>query len=240
MTRWALCGLLALVGCRDWERFSRGVGEDCRPAEDSTCPGPELVCDGFEGELSGRWSVSTTGGGTVAQSNGCSYRGEGAVRAESGPAVLGGDGSHAQLLYRDLAAPAPLLSMRLFVRLDPVLEPGVSLAGFDAPGGDEIQIRSDAGVLEMKNTATGTIARSDDVIEADAWTCLELEVTAGEGARAWIEDREPPIELSEPPSTLIDRIHIGPGNARPDQDGPGQAGWYDELVIDDAHVGCAR
>lgn len=249
-SRVATLGLvLALSACHDWDRFSRVYGDaapddsatdagGCATGEESVCPGDALFCEGFEDELSGVWTTDTTGAAVIGVEQTCARRGEGALHATTAEVAAGSSG---RSIIRQTAAatPDPTLSARVFLWVDQELEGDFALLSFVAPDdAAQMQLRVKNGAFLVKETSSNEAQTSTHVVEANRWMCLELEVTVGVGARAWIDDQDPPTELAVPPVGDIEQMNVGFQWANPLEDVASQSAWFDELVVAIDHIGC--
>jgi hypothetical protein len=236
--------LLAPTGCRyDWDSLSSDHGDanaGCRSQRARlTCPTGASLCETFDtGDFdSGVWSRGQVNATLLVETMSIQNAGEG-LRAD--------------LRETQTETPTPMSHyfVRLFVFMpSPLPATEVKLAQIiEATSSKGVTLRTDtSGFLAINNNLAtgGGLKTSATRMPTDAWTCLELEIQVGTLGRIAVrlDDQVPPIldfvddVASTPP---LGQIHVGlPGNMINDVPLDAFAFWFDEVIIDDAPIGCS-
>lgn len=256
----ALC-VCASLACRDWERFSSGVGQDgggddgqapsdadltsCISSEESNCPGELAVCDGFEnGDLGADWVVAAPGLAAVEVATTCARRGDHAVRVQT-PRIGAGASARATIRYDGDIPTAEERTVRFFLFLDQELEEAVGedviLAAWTSGDASQVQLRArDTGGIALYSTDLARTVTAPRSLDAERWICVELEVIDFSSARLWLDGADAPtLELDEPiPRLTAPYVGLFVPQAGAVVD-PLQA-HIDEVLIDVERPGCER
>lgn len=192
-----------------------------------------MFCDGFESTLDGRWTSLNEGSGGMLDIVGDPlHRGVGSLGASTT-----GSGSVSSYLRKDLGAAPSDLYVRVwaFVPADAVMD-DVNLA-FVGGGGD-------AGLVGMTLGIDGAnayhrwypvAAGAEAPFPRDQWVCLEAHAGPG-GVELWVDDASARADVAVSMPTSGFGANVGIGIA-PRATSPIEV-WLDEVVIDDARIGC--
>ncbi len=218
--------------------YSNGVDAGDPTGGPSLCPGapPFAFCDGFETDPLSLWDTSSVEPtNLIARDAKMHWRGSGSMRVHmesTGPGYL----------ESRAARPRAGRYLRFFYFL-----PDGALDGTIAAvlGGNWIiSLRNDAGALAVSGNDLGPQfpgLSSSKTLPTNRWNCLELFVDdqAGE-VQVWLDDQEiTALHATGFTPPVLDTLRLGLAlGIQPV--GIVQERWYDEVVMDDQRIGCAR
>jgi hypothetical protein len=208
-----------------------------------------LFCDGFENG-SGAWTVGTTRG-TVAIDSSRAFRGAHSLHAQTDAVT---DNSQPMLGagYGHVFTPAPPfpLFVRMFVYMPAPVPPSVGafvnvLQSIPPYAGMQLNVRPPGGYLGGTgyNGLDSDWSAANDVVPADAWTCVETEIDGPPSniVHVFVSDVEltamrEGLPVNVPPLGLLQvGLAYYAANAQPAADL-----WIDEVAVDGTRVGCSR
>lgn len=214
----------------------------------STCSQISVaLCDGFESGVidAQRWNPSTSLG-QISVTTARAYRGTHSLHMHLEP-VDAGTTTEASL-YEGQTFPANDLFMRVFVYFPS------GQGGYDtdllsenqnAQPYNETDVQIDNSNFATYNGVANVFHSSSTPLPIGRWFCLEYEVLQGAGGavHVWVDGNEVP-ELAQaqnlaaaPPFALG---HVGLQRYQPSANTTAFDGYYDEIIIDTARVGCSK
>jgi hypothetical protein len=200
-----------------------------------------IFCDGFEsGDTFPEWDgLSTEGGGVPGLSTGERYRGGGAFDARTS-----GGSQRAYISREGFGAVATgELDLRayLFLRSTPATDHISTIFLFDeAANGVALEVYA-GGNAAIYLSETDESFPISPPIPRDRWVCVELHVTiaaSGTVAFSWDgEERERVADIDTRPDGSYTDFSVGILNSA-SSNTEGSALLFDEVVLDDAPIGC--
>lgn len=224
----------------------RDAGSDSTTVASLCGPTGLRLCDGFEAPaFDGRWLFDNVAGSTT-RTMGRSYRGDGSLYLQTDEITTLTSFPRATLLTYDALPFVGTIHVRAFVYLiAPISSNFLQLLNFanDVGRGMSVGVRN--GFVVNNDYTEGNFVQSTTVVfPTDRWVCVEYEVPSDttENLRIYLDGVEVTDVVLPKPTPQPQQTHIYVGLSWPNMHSslPPSSAWFDELVIDDAPIGCAR
>jgi len=220
----------------------------------SRCDAANVIfCDGFESQTIAptKWSQHLLGATTLKVDSSRAYRGQFSLHVHMTPPQAGGY-MHGYLT--EIASTAPkTMFMRAFVWVassTPRYNPTILLTAQQAQQTNrlaDVALNETYMLRDGHNVPPGVYQQSGTALPLDDWACVEWQLSndPSDGGtleeRVWISDYE------------VDGLHVANDGITPAFVTPGIGVmtippadsipfdvWYDEIIIDDKRIGCAK